>query len=224
MKYRALGLLILVATTVFGCTSVPKGLEPVDEFDGGRYLGKWYEIARLDHSFERNLSNVSAMYTAKEKGEIAVLNRGFNEKDGEWKQIEGKARFLGDESVGSLKVSFFGPFYGGYHIIELDRIDYSYAMVSGPSLSYLWILSRTTLLDEDIFIRLETRAAELGFDTTKLIRVKHDRTAANPLSEGRAKMATNAANTLTPCPKTPNCVSSLAEDKQHFIEPITYEG
>ena len=92
MKYRALGLLILVATTVLGCTSVPKGLEPVDEFDGDRYLGKWYEIARLDHSFERNLSNVSAMYTEKEKGEIAVLNRGFNEKDGEWKQIEGKAR------------------------------------------------------------------------------------------------------------------------------------
>ena len=187
-------------------------------------MGKWYEIARLDHSFERNLSNVSAMYTAEESGEITVLNRGYNEKTGEWKQIEGKARFVGDETIGSLKVSFFGPFYGGYHVIELDKVNYSYAMVSGPNLSYLWILSRTTLLDEDIFIRLETRAAELGFDTTKLIRVKHDRTAANPLSEGRAKMATNAANTLTPCPKTPNCVSSLAEDKQHFIEPITYEG
>ena len=224
MKYRALGILFLVATTVFGCTSVPKGLEPVDEFDGGRYMGKWYEIARLDHSFERNLSNVSAVYTAKEKGEIAVLNRGFNEKDGEWKQIEGKARFVGDETIGSLKVSFFGPFYGGYHVIELDRMDYGYAMVSGPSRSYLWILSRTTLLDEAIYSRLVTRAAELGFDTTKLIRVKHDRTAENPLSEGRAKMTTNAANTLTPCPKTPNCVSSLAEDKQHFIEPIAYQG
>ena len=187
-------------------------------------MGKWYEIARLDHSFERNLSNVSAMYTAEESGEITVLNRGYNEKAGEWKQIEGKARFVGDETVGSLKVSFFGPFYGGYHVIELDRIEYSYAMVSGPSRSYLWILSRTTLLDETIYSRLVTRAAELGFDTTKLIRVKHDRTAENPLSEGSAKMTRNAANTLTPCPKTPNCVSSLAEDKQHFIEPITYEG
>ena len=223
MKYGALGILVWVATTVLGCTSVPKGLEPVSGFDGGRYMGKWYEIARLDHSFERNLSNVSAMYTAKEKGEIAVLNRGYNEKTGEWKQIDGKARFVGDETVGSLKVSFFGPFYGGYHVIELDRIDYSYAMVSGPNLSYLWILSRTTLMDEAIYSRLETRAAELGFDTTKLIRVKHDRTAEN-LLEGRAKMATDAANTLTPCPKTPNCVSSLAEDKQHFIEPILYEG
>ncbi len=223
MKYGALGILVWVATTVLGCTSVPKGLEPVSGFDGGRYMGKWYEIARLDHSFERNLSNVSALYTAKENGEIAVLNRGYNEKSGEWKQIDGKARFVGDETVGSLKVSFFGPFYGGYHVIELDRIDYSYAMVSGPNLSYLWILSRTTLMDEAIYSRLETRAAELGFDTTKLIRVKHDRTAEN-LLEGRAKMATDAANTLTPCPKTPNCVSSLAEDKQHFIEPILYEG
>jgi apolipoprotein D and lipocalin family protein len=224
MKYRALGFLILVATTVLGCTSVPKGLEPVSEFDGGRYMGEWYEIARLDHSFERNLSNVSAIYTAKEKGEIAVLNRGYNEKTGEWKQIEGKARFVGDETVGSLKVSFFGPFYGGYHIIELDRIDYSYAMVSGPSLSYLWILSRTPLLDEAIYSSLVTRAAELGFDTTKLIRVKHDRTAENLLSGGSAKMATKADKTLTPCPKSPNCVSSLAEDKQHFIEPIPYKG
>ena len=223
MTYKLLLTIFLLSTALLGCTSVPKGLEPVSEFDGGRYMGKWYEVARLDHSFERNLSNVSAMYTAEESGEITVLNRGYNEKTGEWKQIEGKARFVGDETIGSLKVSFFGPFYGGYHVIELDKVNYSYAMVSGPNLSYLWILSRTTLLDEDIFIRLETRAAELGFDTTKLIRVKHNRTAANPLSEGRAKMATNAANTLTPCPKRPNCVSSLAEDKQHFIEPITYE-
>lgn len=224
MKYKALGILILVATTVLGCTSVPKGLEPVDEFDGGRYMGKWYEIARLDHSFERNLSNVSAMYTAKENGEIAVLNRGFNEKDGEWKQIEGKARFVGDETIGSLKVSFFGPFYGGYHIIELDRIDYSYAMVSGPSRSYLWILSRTTTLDEAIYLKLVNRAAALGFDATGLIRVKHDRTAEIQLPEGGAKMVSKAANKLTPCPDTPNCVSSLAEDTKHFIEPISYEG
>ena len=224
MADRMLGILFSMAFTVLGCTGVPKGLEPVSDFDGDRYMGKWYEIARLDHSFERNLSNVSAIYTAKETGAIAVLNRGYNEKSGNWKQIEGNARFIDDESVGSLKVSFFGPFYGGYHVIALDTVNYSYAMVAGPSLSYLWILSRTTALNEAIYARLVSRAAELGFDTTKLIRVKHDRTAENPLSEGRAKMTTNAANTLTPCPKTPNCVSSLAEDKQHFIEPITYEG
>jgi len=226
MKFRALGILILVSATGLGCTSVPKGLEPVDEFDGDRYMGKWYEIARLDHSFERNLSNVSAMYTAKEKGDIAVLNRGFNEKDGEWKQIEGKARFVGDETIGSLKVSFFGPFYGGYHIIELDRMDYCYAMVSGPSRSYLWILSRTPTLDEAIYLELVNRAAELGFETTKLIRVKHDRPAEIllPEKEKEIKMSSKAASMFAPCPDSPNCVSSLADNKKHFVEPIPYHG
>jgi len=224
MRYRVLGLLILVATTILGCTSVPKGLAPVSEFDGERYMGRWYEIARLDHSFERNLSNVSAMYTAKEKKEIAVLNRGYNEKTGEWKEIEGKARFLGSEAVGSLKVSFFGPFYGGYHVIALDKKNYNYAMVSGPSLSYLWILSRTTTLDEAIYSKLVDKAAALGFDTTELIRVKHDRTAKILLPEEETKMSSNAANLLSPCPDSPNCVSSLAKNKKHFIEPIPYNG
>jgi len=175
MNYKTLGIIILVATTVLGCTGVPKGLEPVSGFDGDRYLGKWYEIARLDHSFERNLSNVSAMYTANEKGVIAVTNRGYNEKADKWKQIEGRARFIGDNTVGSLKVSFFGPFYGGYHVIALDKENYSYAMVAGPNLSYLWILSRSTSLDETILSDLTDKAAEWGFKTTELIVVKHDR-------------------------------------------------
>jgi apolipoprotein D and lipocalin family protein len=225
MNYKPLAILFLVASaTIAGCTGVPKGLEPVSGLDADRYLGKWYEIARLDHSFERNLSNVSAMYTAKEKGEIAVLNRGYNEKTGEWKQIEGKAYFVGDETVGSLKVSFFGPFYGGYHILALDQDDYGYAMVSGPSRSYLWILSRTTKLDETTYSRLVNKAAALGFDTTELIRVAHDRTATVQLPVGGANMESKAAEKLAPCPDTPNCVSSLAGDQKHFIEPISYEG
>ena len=224
MAYKALGILFFMTISILGCTGVPKGLEPVSGFDGNRYMGKWYEIARLDHSFERNLSNVSAIYTAQEDGMILVENRGFNDKTGEWKQIEGKARFIQDGTVGSLKVSFFGPFYGGYHVIDLDRENYSYAMVSGPSRSYLWILSRTMELDEAIYSRLVNRAAELGFDTTKLIRVKHDRNAKNLLPGGKTKMASNAATKLTLCPKSPNCVSSLAEDKEHFIAPIPYSG
>ena len=225
MNYKTLGILFLVTTAaIIGCTSVPKGLEPVSGFDADRYLGKWYEIARLDHSFERNLSNVSAIYTAKEKGEIAVLNRGYNEKTGEWEQIEGNARFVGDESVGSLKVSFFGPFYGGYHILALDKEDYGYAMVSGPSRSYLWILSRTTELDEAIYSSLVTKATALGFDTTELIRVAHDRAATTQLPVGGANMVSKATDKLRPCPATPNCVSSLAGDQKHFIEPISYEG
>jgi len=224
MADRFLGILFLMTFIVLGCTGVPKGIEPVSDFDGDRYMGKWYEIARLDHSFERNLSNVSAIYTAQEDGTISVVNRGFNEKAGEWKQIEGKARFIQDGTIGSLKVSFFGPFYGGYHVIELDRENYSYAMVSGPSRSYLWILSRTRELDEAIYSGLVSRAAELGFEATELIRVKHDRTAKNILPGEKTKMASTAAGKLTPCPESPNCVSSLAEDKKHFIAPIPYSG
>ena len=224
MANRMLVILFLVTSIILGCTRVPKGLEPVSGFDGQRYLGRWYEIARLDHSFERNLSNVSAMYTAKENGEISVLNRGYNEKSGNWKQIKGSARFIDNESVGSLKVSFFGPFYGGYHVIALDTVDYSYAMVAGPSLSYLWILSRTTALNEAIYSRLVSRAAELGFDTTKLIRVKHDQTAKILLPQGETKMSSKAANMFAPCPDSPNCVSSLAENKKYFVEPIPYHG
>ena len=223
MIYKTTVIIIILSVLFLGCTGVPKGMEPVSGFDGAKYMGKWYEIARLDHSFEKNLSNVSALYTAKENGEIGVLNRGYNEKTGEWKQIEGKARFVGDETIGSLKVSFFGPFYGGYHIIELDRVNYSYAMVSGPSLSYLWILSRTKVLDEAIYSKLVTRAGALGFDTSKLIQVVHDRTANILSPEGATEMHSKAANRLTPCPNSPNCVSSLAENNKQFIEPIPFK-
>jgi apolipoprotein D and lipocalin family protein len=174
MTHNIIGILLVLTTSILGCTGVPKGLEPVSDFDGDRYLGRWYEIARLDHSFERNLSNVSATYTRRENGEIAVLNKGFNEKSGKWKEIEGRAKFIGEDSVGSLKVSFFGPFYGGYHVIALDRDNYNYAMVAGPSRSYLWILSRSTELDETIVSELKTRAESWGFNTGELIRVKHD--------------------------------------------------
>ena len=160
-----LGLIFLAFTSFYvGCTGVPKGLEPVSDFDGKKYLGRWYEIARLDHSFERNLSNVTAEYSKTDKDEIRVVNRGYNEKSGNWKQVEGKARFIADESVGSLKVSFFGPFYGGYHVIALDRESYSYAMVTGPSRSYLWILARTPMMEEGLHNDLVGRASELGYD------------------------------------------------------------
>ena len=175
MALKLVGITLLLTTVILGCTGVPKGLQPVSEFDGERYLGKWYEIARLDHSFERNLSNVSAVYARDDSGEISVANRGYNEKTGEWKQVEGRARFIGDQTVGSLKVSFFGPFYGGYHIIALDIENYSYAMVAGPNRSYLWILSRTPSLDETVLEELKSKAADWGFDTSKLIAVRHDR-------------------------------------------------
>lgn len=224
MKYMWPSLLVLVTATVLSCIKIPKGLEPVAGFDADRYLGKWYEIARLDHSFERNLTNVSAEYTLKKGSDIKVVNRGYNEKSGEWEQIEGQARFIGDRTVGSLKVSFFGPFYGGYHIIDLDKETYSYVMVAGPSRSYLWILSRSTSLDEQTYKSLVDRAAELGFDTSNLIKVKHDRSTGTEALAEKDKMDTNSEKILKPCPQSPNCVSSLAEDDRHYIKPIRYEG
>ena len=177
MTHNATVLIVISAALFMGCTGVPKGLAPVSGFDGDRYLGKWYEIARLDHSFERDLSNVSAEYTKQDSGYITVVNRGYSEKAGEWKQVEGKARFIEEETVGSLKVSFFGPFYGGYHVIALDKENYWFALVTGPNRSYLWILARTPKMDEELYSDLVGRASELGFDTTALIKVKHDRTA-----------------------------------------------
>ncbi len=157
-----------------GCTGVPEGLETVTGFEPDRYLGKWYEIARLDHSFERNLRNVTAYYSRKQGGEIVVINRGLNKETGEWKEIEGRARFIKNESVGSLKVSFFGPFYGGYHIIALDKENYAYAMVAGPSRSYLWVLARDKTLDPETISDLVSRAKQWGFETDKLIYVEQE--------------------------------------------------
>lgn len=166
---------ILLALSLAGCTGIPEGLEPVTGFELNRYLGKWYEVARLDHSFERNMSNVTAQYSRRKGGGIRVVNRGFDEKSGEWEQVEGRALFIGAEDVGSLKVSFFGPFYGGYHVIDLDKKGYQYAMVAGPKRSYLWILSRKRGMDQGLLSDLVSKARGMGFDTNRLIYVKHDR-------------------------------------------------
>jgi apolipoprotein D and lipocalin family protein len=224
-------MLAVIATTL-GCTSIPQGLEPVTDFEADRYLGTWYEVARLDHSFERGLSNVSATYSRDENGEIRVLNKGYDAETGKWKQVEGRARFIDNESIGSLKVSFFGPFYGGYHIIELDRLHYEYSMVTGPSRSYLWILSRSKTMDEDIYSKLVASAAHLGFETERLILVQHDISenhgaAQNNKNEDEDNLKMNSFDMearLEKCPKTPNCVSSVDSSRGHYIAPLKFSG
>lgn len=156
-----------------GCTGIPQGLEPVKDFDVNRYLGRWYEIARLDHSFERGLSNVTADYALRPDGGIDVLNKGFDRRKGEWKEAEGKAYFLGEKDVGRLKVSFFGPFYGGYNVIALDREEYSWSVVCGPERKYFWILARQPQMDPGRLEELVGFAAAKGFDTGGLILVDH---------------------------------------------------
>jgi apolipoprotein D and lipocalin family protein len=164
-------LLLLVLA---GCTGTPAGVQPVGDFDADRYLGQWYEIARLDHRFERGLTRISATYTRRRDGGINVINRGFDAADGEWREARGRAYFLGDPKVASLKVTFFWPFYGGYHVIALDRAGYQYALVCGPSRSYLWILAREPRLPQDTLQSLLKIAKEDGFDTDALIFVDQD--------------------------------------------------
>lgn len=171
MRRLAIGLILMVA--IAGCTSVPDGVKPVENFEAERYLGSWYEIARFDHSFERGLSKITANYTKREDGGIRVLNRGYNEEEGEWSEAEGKAYFVEDAQTGHLKVSFFGPFYASYVVAALDKEDYSYSLVTGPDRTYLWILSRTPTLPQVVLDQLIARAKSLGFDTSKLIWVDH---------------------------------------------------
>lgn len=166
---RSTLLIFLLLTS--GCTGIAEGIDPVTDFDVKRYLGKWYEIARLDHSFERGLSHVSAEYSLRDDGKIRVLNKGYNTQKKQWQQAEGKAKFTSTADIGSLKVSFFGPFYGGYNIIALDKENYQYAMIAGNDRDYLWILSRTPELAPDVKKRLISQAAQLNFPIDKLIYV-----------------------------------------------------
>ncbi len=166
--------LILFVFLLSGCSvGIPDGIEPVTGFEVNRYLGKWYEIARLDHSFERGLSNITAEYSLREDGNLRVLNRGYNIKKKKWQDAEGKAKFTGSSDIGRLKVSFFGPFYGGYNIIELDKQNYQHVMIAGNDRSYFWILSRTPKLAPEIQKRLITKARALKFPVEKLIYVDH---------------------------------------------------
>jgi apolipoprotein D and lipocalin family protein len=158
-----------------GCTGIPENVTAVRGFDVNRYLGTWYEIARLDHSFERGLEQVTANYSLREDGGVRVKNRGFDVKSGKWKEAVGRAYFLKDPGTGMLKVSFFGPFYGGYNIIALDQENYSYSLVCGPDRSYLWILGRQPVLDETIKTELIQKAKDLGFETDKLIFVRQEK-------------------------------------------------
>lgn len=168
---RPLICLSLLALGLNGCTGIPKGAEPVKNFSLEQYLGTWYEVARMDHRFERGLSNVTANYSLRDDGGVRVLNRGFNAGKGEWNEAEGKAYFVDDTSTGQLKVSFFGPFYASYNVIALDKEAYQWSLVAGPDTDYLWILSRTPELDQVIVDKLISEAKLLGFKTDELIYV-----------------------------------------------------
>lgn len=163
---------LLAGVLLGGCLGMPEGVQPVRGFELQRYLGSWYEIARLDHSFERGLTRVTAEYSLRDDGGVRVVNRGYSTDDSEWREAVGKAYFVEDEDLGYLKVSFFGPFYGSYVVFELDQEGYQYAFISGPDTSYLWLLARTPTVNVAVLQRFIERAQELGFDTDELILVE----------------------------------------------------
>lgn len=173
MRHRNQTLLSALLILIAGCTGRPDGVQPVTSFEISRYQGMWYEIMRLDHSFERGLTNVTATYTLRDDGSVGVLNRGFDTKNCRWKETEGRAVFQGDPGTASLSVTFFWPFAGGYHVLALDPQDYGWALVSGPSRNYLWILARQPDLPPDIRDRLVETARGLGFPVDELILVDH---------------------------------------------------
>ena len=166
-------LLLLISVLVLsGCLGMPRNVEPVKDFELERYLGKWYEIARLDHSFERGLTQVTAEYSLKPDGGVKVINRGYSAAKQQWKEAEGKAYFMNGDSEAYLKVSFFGPFYGAYVVFGLDQKDYQYAFISGPDTDYLWLLARTPTVSPEVIQQFVEMASARGFDTNSLIYVE----------------------------------------------------
>ncbi|QIX98270.1 outer membrane lipoprotein Blc [Cedecea sp. FDAARGOS_727] len=172
MKLWPVATGVAIALTLVACKSPtpPRGVKPITGFDAKRYLGKWYEVARLENRFERGLEQVTATYGERSDGGISVLNRGFNPQKKQWSESEGKAYFIGAPNIAALKVSFFGPFYGGYNVIKLDE-DYKYALVSGPNRDYLWLLSRTSTVPETVKQDYLDTARSLGFRVERLVWV-----------------------------------------------------
>ena len=164
---------IVVATIfLFTCMGYPDKIQPVSNFELEPYLGKWYEIARLDHSFERGMSRVSAEYSLRKDGGVKVMNRGYLDKKGKWKEATGKAYFVDKTDEGYLKVSFFGPFYGSYVVFEMEKNNY--AFVSGPNTNYLWLLSRTPQVAESTKESFIQKARDAGFPVEDIIWVVQD--------------------------------------------------
>ncbi|WP_276371690.1 lipocalin family protein [Chryseolinea sp. H1M3-3] len=178
MKYKIFitGLTVFIGTLLIltACQTTPNNVEVVKSFDISKYTGNWFEIARLDFRFEKNLNNTTADYSLNDDGTIKVVNRGYNYKKQKWVEATGKAKFVEAKDEGRLKVSFFGPFYSGYNVIAIDP-DYKYALIAGESMKYLWLLSRETTMPENIKQAYLKKAEGIGYKTSDLVWVEHNR-------------------------------------------------
>lgn len=147
----------------------------ISNFDLGRYLGKWYEIARYDHSFERGLVGSTAVYSLRDDGKIKVLNSGhLNSLDGPYKESIGKAKPNRNGKPGQLQVSFFGPFYSDYYILDIAP-DYSYSVVGSSSPKYLWILSRTPQITPEVRNKILSNLQKRGYNTDNLLWIEQEK-------------------------------------------------
>lgn len=163
----AAGLGAAAVTYTLLSDDVPEGAVPVEPFDIGRYLGKWHEVARLPNFIEKNLNQLTEDYSLNDDGSFKVITKAWHTTKNEWKEASGTIKFTGDENIGKLKVSYLGPFFLAYNVLDIDP-DYQYALVSGSGLSYLWILSRETTIPEAIKTQFLNTAATIGFDIEKL--------------------------------------------------------
>lgn len=160
---------LLTGTTCRGGDIVKLDTSTVKQLDVSRFMGKWYEIARYDHRFERGMTHVTAEYTLLSDGKIRVVNRGM--KNGKWKKITGKARQPDPMKYpGRLEVSFFLWFYSDYYIFELGP-DYQYVVVGSSSDKYLWILCRKPQLSQTVLEDILAGLKQRGYDTSRLTYV-----------------------------------------------------
>lgn len=169
------GVSVILGTIILGissCSTMPEGARPITNLDTDRYIGKWYEIARFDFRYEKDMDNTTAHYSLNEDNSIKVVNRGYNYKKNKWSEAVGKAKIVDKPNVGRLKVSFFGPFYSPYNIIKLDP-EYKYALVVGKNTNYIWFLSRTPDMPEEVKTDFVKEAEALGYDMSRLVWVEH---------------------------------------------------
>lgn len=159
----------ILLTMLIGCSSntIPQGIEPITGFQAEKYLGTWYEVARINNHFEKNIDQAFANYSLRDDGGMKVVNKGYNTETKQWQESIGKAYFVKSPNIGALKVSFFGPFYGGYNIVKLDN-DYQTVLIAGSSKDYLWILSRTPCISEKTKKAYVEKAKTIGYDVSRL--------------------------------------------------------
>ena len=172
-KIIVIPLFIALFTTLLlvGCLGTPDNVKPVTNFKVEKFLGTWYEIARLDFIYEKGLNQVTATYSLRSTDQIKVVNRGYQTEKSRWRETEGKAFFVNGKDEGYLKVSFFWPFYSSYVVFDIDD-NYQYALVTSSDKSNLWLLSRTPTISGEVKASLIAKANALGFDTNKLVYVE----------------------------------------------------